>query len=392
METKKILIYAVIVLITGVSIFFYIKKQQRIQNQKKTQEIFSKERRDCETGEWSEWSPCSVSCGGGSQSRNRLMKTPAKNGGSCILKETKEGCNTNPCPRDCKVSDWSQFSSCQNVNGVWKKIRTKTVREFPQFNGKECPPLTEEEVCPPVNCQISDWSEYYPCKYDVNEKVFKKRRLKTVTQRPLYGGTSCPMITYEPTEEQWAQINEGKSDAEVGPIKEIGQIQEEVCPFIIADSVVHSNDISWNRDTRFYNAYDSNYQTSWIPIIWWRGNISMGASRQWLIFNYNNPVNIEGVRIDFSLYLSDSFYERSTYDNDPLILKIYKNVDQSETSPIKTDADLSNYIFPQGSLVFEKTYTEWKEFILDEKLNLTGINNIMVIFTKAASVREIQFY
>jgi hypothetical protein len=378
METKKILIYAVIVLITGVSIFFYIKKQQKQQNQKKTQEILSKERRDCETGEWSEWSPCSVSCGGGSQSRNRLMKTPSKNGGSCILKETKEGCNKNPCPRDCKVSDWSQFSSCQNVNGVWKKIRTKTVREFPQFNGKECPPLTEEEVCPPVNCQISDWSEYSPCKYDVNERVFKKRRNKTLIQVPLYGGTTCPRLN-----------NTSLTEEEIGLNKDIVQIQEEVCPFIVADTVVPSRNGIWFIESTFDNAYDNNYETSWIPgMRFIRGTEQydeQGLTGQWLIFKYNNPVNIKGLYINFLL--------RHRSSTEPtLIVKIYKNVDQSDTSPIKMNADLSNYVFPSSSLVLEKTYTEYRNIILNEKLNLTNINNIMVMFSKDTIVREIQFY
>lgn len=304
METKKILIYAVIVLITGVSIFFYIKKQQRIQNQKKTQEILSKERRDCETGEWSEWSPCSVSCGGGSQSRNRLMKTPAKNGGSCILKETKEGCNTNPCPRDCKVSDWSQYGACQDVNGV-----------------------------------------------------FKKKRTKTIIQPSLYGGQECP------------------------PISQL--TQEEICPFIVTRNVkpssVHVHYYTDNSGAWWDKTYDNDFNTEWKPVV---------GDSAWLVFRYDTPVNIEGFKMKFHTYEGDDLSL-----GNPQILRIYKNVDQSYNTPITFGADLSNYEFPLDSLIYEKTYTTGRVTItLNEKLNLTGVNNIMVMLTKRTYLYEIQFY
>jgi len=51
----------------------------------------------CKTNEWSPWSVCSESCGGGSQVRNRLQTVPAAEGGpECILEETRD-CNMQPC-------------------------------------------------------------------------------------------------------------------------------------------------------------------------------------------------------------------------------------------------------------------------------------------------------
>jgi len=67
---------------------------------------------DCKLSDWSEWTKCSVECGGGVQTRSRTLISPAKNGGKCgPLTETRE-CNIQPCPKDCQVSDWNEWTSC----------------------------------------------------------------------------------------------------------------------------------------------------------------------------------------------------------------------------------------------------------------------------------------
>ena len=53
-------------------------------------------------GEWTTWSSCSVSCGAGSRSKNRLCNnpTPAYGGNVCPGSADKvlEECNSNKCP------------------------------------------------------------------------------------------------------------------------------------------------------------------------------------------------------------------------------------------------------------------------------------------------------
>ncbi len=48
---------------------------------------------DCQ---WSEWSECSVNCGGGIQTRT--IKTEAQGGGEQCIGSFQQTCNTNPCP------------------------------------------------------------------------------------------------------------------------------------------------------------------------------------------------------------------------------------------------------------------------------------------------------
>ena len=66
--------------------------------------------------EWSDWSECSVSCGGGIRFKRRECVYP-KSGAvtnDCLeVLEKQESCNENPCPEYSEWSDWTQCTvSC----------------------------------------------------------------------------------------------------------------------------------------------------------------------------------------------------------------------------------------------------------------------------------------
>lgn len=53
--------------------------------------------------DWSQWSPCSLTCGGGNQTQRRSCNNPAPaNGGNnCSATDTEtetQTCNSQPCP------------------------------------------------------------------------------------------------------------------------------------------------------------------------------------------------------------------------------------------------------------------------------------------------------
>lgn len=57
------------------------------------------EARDCVSTEWSEWSECSLPCGGGERFRSREITVSAANGGAeCGALEESEACNSMECP------------------------------------------------------------------------------------------------------------------------------------------------------------------------------------------------------------------------------------------------------------------------------------------------------
>jgi hypothetical protein len=94
---------------------------------------------NCTVSEWSDWTECSVPCGGGTQNRTRDVITPPANGGeACPVLEESRSCNQDvPCtPVNCSVSDWSSWTpACTDCT----QIRTRTINVQPQYGGLPCP-------------------------------------------------------------------------------------------------------------------------------------------------------------------------------------------------------------------------------------------------------------
>ena len=53
---------------------------------------------DCVVSEWSAWTKCDASCGGGNQERSRTVTTiPSHGGAKCPVLEESQACNTHKC-------------------------------------------------------------------------------------------------------------------------------------------------------------------------------------------------------------------------------------------------------------------------------------------------------
>ncbi|KAJ8288081.1 hypothetical protein COCON_G00007400 [Conger conger] len=65
-----------------------------------------------------------------------------------------------PCPSDCKLSEWSNWSRCTKSCGSGVKVRSKWLREKPYNGGRPCPKLDHvNQVYEMVPC-VSDCSQY----------------------------------------------------------------------------------------------------------------------------------------------------------------------------------------------------------------------------------------
>lgn len=66
-----------------------------------------------------------------------------------------------PQPVDCQVSDWSDWGPCSKQCGGGTQTQTRTITVQPRNGGKECPSLLtqtkacNEQLCPP--CKYLDW-------------------------------------------------------------------------------------------------------------------------------------------------------------------------------------------------------------------------------------------
>jgi hypothetical protein len=150
---------------------------------------------DCQMGEWSEWSACNKSCGGGVQMRNRpVLVEPAQGGNSCPSTQEVKDCNTQTCPQDCVIGDWSGWSGCDKPCGGGKQSRTRSVITSAHDGGRDCPELIEYHDCNtqecPIDCAVGQWSEWSGCSKPCGGGI--RTQSRPVTQEAKSGGIGCP--------------------------------------------------------------------------------------------------------------------------------------------------------------------------------------------------------
>jgi hypothetical protein len=97
-----------------------------------------------------------------------MLLQAAHGGATCPTSlEQSQACNTQPCPVNCVVSDWSAFSACSTTCGGGVQTQTRTVVTAASNGGTACPALVNQQSCNnqgcPADCQVSDWSAWSVC-------------------------------------------------------------------------------------------------------------------------------------------------------------------------------------------------------------------------------------
>ncbi|XP_054555363.1 spondin-1 [Talpa occidentalis] len=106
----------------------------------------------CLLSPWSEWSDCSVTCGKGMRTRQRMLKSLAELGDCNEELEQVEKCMLPECPIDCELTEWSQWSECNKSCGKGHMIRTRMIEMEPQFGGAPCPETVQRKKCRVRKC------------------------------------------------------------------------------------------------------------------------------------------------------------------------------------------------------------------------------------------------
>lgn len=130
---------------------------------------------DCVIADWQEWSVCDRTCGGGQQYRERNLRLPASDGGTCPQAPLKEAarCNSNPCYanslQDCAFTEWESWTPCSASCGMGSHRRTRKIQNFAAPTGNPCnAALMEASLCKTHECHItdcrwSDWEQWSSC-------------------------------------------------------------------------------------------------------------------------------------------------------------------------------------------------------------------------------------
>ncbi|XP_062920094.1 hemicentin-1 isoform X2 [Mobula hypostoma] len=154
------------------------------------------------TGGWSSWlpwSPCSETCGKGTQTRLRLCNNPPPSfdGTHCEGQDAQTRvCKNRMCPVDGKWIPWVSWSACSVSCGGGTRQRARTCSNpTPRYGGRYCEgsdvqmDFCNSDPCP-IHGNWGPWSSWGTCSRTCNRG--QMRRYRTCDNpRPASGGRAC---------------------------------------------------------------------------------------------------------------------------------------------------------------------------------------------------------
>ncbi|KAK6188476.1 hypothetical protein SNE40_004643 [Patella caerulea] len=144
--------------------------------------------------QWSPWSVCTLTCGGGTQVRDRVCIAPQYGGADCQgPQDETQDCNSQHCPIDGVWLEWTSWSECSTTCGGGISQRTRNCQQ-PQYGGQDCLGNNTDTVsCNENPCPIPgdwfEWSEWSPCSVTCGGGTRTRSR---VCDMESYGNLTAP--------------------------------------------------------------------------------------------------------------------------------------------------------------------------------------------------------
>lgn len=164
------------------------------QTKKCNEQVSCNEDIDCKFADWLPWGACSATCQGVKE-RSRFIFTEASGKGKNCKGATKQAA---PCkslaacftaPIVCKLMEWTPFTACSHSCGGGVRQRSRGILSHGNCEGA----LAETYGCnthlchDPVDCLWSAWADWGACDVCGGER----HRSRNVTRSGRYGGKAC---------------------------------------------------------------------------------------------------------------------------------------------------------------------------------------------------------
>ncbi|KPJ08289.1 Thrombospondin type-1 domain-containing protein 7B [Papilio machaon] len=177
-------------------------------------------------GEWSVCAPQQALCG--RAIINRTVICQDSNGvklddSECVVggagqPAAREATCRAPCPADCVVSAWSEWSPCEQTKWGGRRDRTRVVLRPADEGGAPCPHLVGGEPCAPhtYSWHVAPWDDCQPLGGSPCGEGTKRRSVRCLRSDGVFvNDTFCPNATATEARESWCYVPCGV-DCELG--------------------------------------------------------------------------------------------------------------------------------------------------------------------------------
>eukprot|EP01001_Neometanema_parovale_P002017 NODE_12415_length_512_cov_30.601542_g12125_i0.p1 GENE.NODE_12415_length_512_cov_30.601542_g12125_i0~~NODE_12415_length_512_cov_30.601542_g12125_i0.p1 ORF type:complete len:162 (+),score=47.12 NODE_12415_length_512_cov_30.601542_g12125_i0:25-510(+) len=145
--------------------------------------------------DWTPYSDCSATCGTGDKTRTRKVLRKTDYGGkACGTTTETVNCNTDPCPQDCVMSDWGEFQECSATCARGTQIAQRSIKVPQAYGGKACDASQKSQYCNtqncPIDCVMGEYSTWSDCSLTCGGG--QQTRTRKIQVAADYGAKPCP--------------------------------------------------------------------------------------------------------------------------------------------------------------------------------------------------------